>query len=542
MFSKALVYTFTAIAILYSSVYAAGNITIINADGPGEGLNDQTAATPVTGNPGTTVGQQRVNVYNAAAQFWANYLNNQVPIRVLANMDPLSCSANGGVLASAGPRTFAVNFPNAPATNTVYTIALAQELANAPGAANSYELAATFNSEVGTPNCISASGWSYVIGVAPSTGLSLYTTAIHEIAHGLGFLTLVSQNGVLATPDGVTFYDDTYMLNLVDDSSGTRWTNMSDAQRAASSISNDLAWDGAKVNAELSAFTAGQSLNGRAKIYSPSSFQGGSSVSHFDTSYTPNEIMEPFDTGDLPESVLSKALMCDIGWPCATAPVVPPVVPVPIPATTTLISPSGTITDTTPTYTWNAVSGATDYVLSVQNNSSGIAVVNNTTYSASATGCSAGAGTCSITPTTSLTPHNQYQWSIAGKNSSGQAPFITPNTFTINQPPTQPVSSDLSVSSGTYSAKIEVSWESVSNATFYEAYRCTSLLTSSCVQVYSGSDTSYDDTAAQSGVTYYYRIKACNTAGCSAFGNSKPGYKSFVIVPILLDYLLDEEG
>ncbi len=38
---------------------SAATVTIVNADGAGEGFNDATPASPVGGNPGTTVGAPR---------------------------------------------------------------------------------------------------------------------------------------------------------------------------------------------------------------------------------------------------------------------------------------------------------------------------------------------------------------------------------------------------------------------------------------------------------------------------------------------------
>ena len=49
----------------------AAQINILNLDGAGEGLNDPTVVVPVGGNPGTTRGQQILNVYNAAAADYA---------------------------------------------------------------------------------------------------------------------------------------------------------------------------------------------------------------------------------------------------------------------------------------------------------------------------------------------------------------------------------------------------------------------------------------------------------------------------------------
>ena len=40
----------------------AADLVLINLDAPGLGLNDPTPAEPVGGNPGMTVGGQRINV------------------------------------------------------------------------------------------------------------------------------------------------------------------------------------------------------------------------------------------------------------------------------------------------------------------------------------------------------------------------------------------------------------------------------------------------------------------------------------------------
>jgi len=64
---------------------------------------------------------------------------------------------------------------------------------------------------------------------------------------------------------------------------------------------------------------AGADVGGRMLMFTPSPFQSGSSVSHWDTSATRNQLMEPSISADLTHSVaapedLSKALMTDLGW------------------------------------------------------------------------------------------------------------------------------------------------------------------------------------------------------------------------------------
>ena len=56
-------------------------------------------------------------------------------------------------------------------------------------------------------------------------------------------------------------------------------------------------------------------------------------------------------------------------------------------------------------------------------------------------------------------------------------------------------------------------WNPASGATRYELYRSTRSGSLGDL-IYSGPNTSYEDTGLSSGTTYYYRVKACNSAGC----------------------------
>ena len=71
-----------AAALLVAAGAQGATIVIVNADGPGEGFNDNTPATPVGGNPGTTIGQQRLNLFQEAANIWGDLLVSNVTIRV----------------------------------------------------------------------------------------------------------------------------------------------------------------------------------------------------------------------------------------------------------------------------------------------------------------------------------------------------------------------------------------------------------------------------------------------------------------------------
>src|SRR4030095_11909196 len=95
------------VLVCSSSAFAGGvTITIINVDGPGEGVNDPTPAAPVGGHPGTTKGAQRLFAFQYAASVWGATLDSPVPIRIQAAFNPLGAN----VLGSAGPTALFSDF------------------------------------------------------------------------------------------------------------------------------------------------------------------------------------------------------------------------------------------------------------------------------------------------------------------------------------------------------------------------------------------------------------------------------------------------
>src|SRR5687768_8019310 len=88
--------------VITSTAFGAATIVIDNGDAAGTGFNDTTPAAPVGGNNGTTVGQQRLNAFNFAANIWGATLTSGPTITIRASWPALTCSANSGVLGSAG--------------------------------------------------------------------------------------------------------------------------------------------------------------------------------------------------------------------------------------------------------------------------------------------------------------------------------------------------------------------------------------------------------------------------------------------------------
>src|SRR5687767_11904432 len=114
-----------------SSAFASATIVIVNLDGPGEGFNDPTPAAPVGGNPGTTLGQQRLIAFQHAAEIWGSTLDSNVEIRIQAAFNPLGPGVLGSAGATAVFRDFAGVglFPGAEFPATWYGFALANKRA-----------------------------------------------------------------------------------------------------------------------------------------------------------------------------------------------------------------------------------------------------------------------------------------------------------------------------------------------------------------------------------------------------------------------------
>jgi hypothetical protein len=237
-----------ALAALLFSTSApalAATFTLVNLDGAGEGFNDATPATPVGGNPGTTRGEQRLNVFRQACAIWGTILSSNVNIRVGARFDALSpCDATSGVLGSAGAATTATDFAGAPIANTYYPIALANKLAGTDLAPTVNDINANFNSSVDDAVCLGSSSWYYGYDHAKGTNVDLLTVVLHELGHGLGFQTFAN----ISTGAFLNGRPDIYARNLFDRSYGLRWDQLNNGQRSASATNNgNLVWNGTYV-------------------------------------------------------------------------------------------------------------------------------------------------------------------------------------------------------------------------------------------------------------------------------------------------------
>jgi len=221
-------------------------VMVKNLDLPGLGFNDPTPAAPVGGNPGMTLGQQRLNVFNRAAALWSAALVGAVPIEVDANFAALPCTGGETVLGHARPTTFVAEEIGLPA-NTWFAVTMANELVGRDLAPGESEIEATFNG--GLAACTGGKqDWYYGFDGKNGDQNDLLHVVLHELGHGMGFLSLVNPT-TGEIPEGRL---DPFVVHVVDSASGQAWSAMTDAQRVASARgARSLAWDGMNVGRQL---------------------------------------------------------------------------------------------------------------------------------------------------------------------------------------------------------------------------------------------------------------------------------------------------
>jgi len=306
-------------ATVASPIADAATLIVVNNDGPGEGFNDPAVRAPVGGNPGTTLGQQRLIAFQQAADIWGGLLSSPVTIRIGATFDPLSCNATGAVVGQAGPNGVFRDFTGALVPNTWYPGALANAQHGSDLDAGDDDISAQFNSSIGT-TCSFPNVFYYGLDSnPPGNQIDFLSVVLHELGHGLGFQTFVD----LASGSKLLGMNDVFMLNLEDHgATPADYPSMTNAQRVtASKHTGSLHWVGAHVEAVSGILSAGR-VGNHVQMFAPGTQQPGSSVSHWDTALVPNQLLEPIYTGPIHQPALEVALFQDIGWtlPAVIAP------------------------------------------------------------------------------------------------------------------------------------------------------------------------------------------------------------------------------
>jgi len=157
---------------------------------------------------------------------------------------------------------------------------------------------------------------------------------------------------------------------------------------------------------------------------------------------------------------------------------------------------------------WSAVGGATSYKV----------------YRAtSATGTKILLGSLAASPAndTSATPGVTYYYWVRACRGTLCSDFSAYDAGWRNlAAPTGVTASD-----GSFTDKVVISWTGSTGATSYQVYRATSAGGTKAGPATTAA-TSINDTTATPGVTYWYFVKACRGANCSAFSAFDTGWRN----------------
>ena len=197
----------------------------------------------------------------AAIDVWAANFKSSVVVTVDASWGR---SSSWGVLGSARPGSFFSTFAGAPDLSLWYTSALANALAGKDMDKANPEIVIQVNS---------AAAWNARGDGSPTeTEYDLKSVFLHEIGHGLGFLSndAYDPSFALGSLDQPTPFD-AYLQT----SDGRRLADLpTPSKELGSALTSSLVWSGA---------IAVQTNGGiKPKMYTPARYESGSSTSHLD--------------------------------------------------------------------------------------------------------------------------------------------------------------------------------------------------------------------------------------------------------------------
>ena len=157
-----------------------------------------------------------------------------------------------------------------------------------------------------------------------------------------------------------------------------------------------------------------------------------------------------------------------------------------------------------PKLTWSAVSGATSYrVYRSESRGTGYSLLGTTTSTSYVnTGAAVG---------------KTYYYRVKAVNSAGTSAYSNIVSGTARTPaPAAPV---LKGGTSSASGKPQLTWAAVNGAAKYDVYRSNSA-DGTFSKVGSTDKTTYVNTGAVKGVTYFYKIRAVGASGASGFSNT----------------------
>ena len=206
--------------------------------------------------------------FERAVEIWEYLVYSDVPIRVFAEWQNLGAS----VLGSANTSQFLMNFEGARYAQTYYPMALAEKLAGKPLNSDEEEdIYCRFNSAIpwhyGDPRDI------------PSGVFDFTTVVLHELGHGLGFISTMAVAGQTGSYGFGTPYKSIYDI-YIENEGGNNLIDTTVVQNNSQALYRELTGNALFFQNEKGAE--------RPRLYAPASFSTGSSISHMDDNTYPH--------------------------------------------------------------------------------------------------------------------------------------------------------------------------------------------------------------------------------------------------------------
>ncbi len=276
----------------------------------------KTRQTTINVNYGSDFPDEAIEAYERAVDIWETHIDSDIEIRIDADRIP---DPGPGTLGGTIPIQFWVLEPEGGGEAFIAGDALADVLVGEDLAPDSADIQTDFNFD--------RDDWHFGEGEAPSEKIDFTTVALHEIAHGLHYLSLCRHddgqcNFELSDGRMAAGIFSEFLRERQSDGSLTAITDQNEYSTSESIrevlTSDRLVFDGGGANT-LAAKSTGPVP---PKIFAPPGYQPGSSISHLDEATysfeSVNALMTPrvapAETNRLPGPIVCGQLF-DVGWP-----------------------------------------------------------------------------------------------------------------------------------------------------------------------------------------------------------------------------------
>lgn len=224
----------------------------VNYQTASRGFSDRTPATPVGGNAGTTLGEQRRIAFRHALGLWEARLDGEVPIELDVSFDALGCE-NGAVVLGQAANLSWFSGLEAPGANAalLYPSALANQLMGEDLVPGRPDIVMGFNLSVDGECRDYTDGFYYGLDSKSGEQADFVHVVLHELAHGLGITSALDPDTGAVEMEGATGVD-VYSAHLRDLDRDRLWGELSSAERKESMQNvRRVVWDGPRTSARV---------------------------------------------------------------------------------------------------------------------------------------------------------------------------------------------------------------------------------------------------------------------------------------------------